>query len=162
MVQDEIIYRSGPVGQYRYHISKELADKAVVRPRERIGVPAEKDIVASCKSKSAIYRFDQLLKNAACQIVSCPSCVRPPHPPRMSHLHSNFIAHHETKSAGQISQVFVSNIARRISPLQDAVDLNVATEQEKKKLIEWKHYRVALSRIETKEGADINWPKLPE
>lgn len=62
MVQDEIIYRSGPVGQYRYHISKELADKAVVKPKEPIAIPIKKDIVASCKSKSLVYRFDKLLQ----------------------------------------------------------------------------------------------------
>lgn len=63
----------------------------------------------------------------------------------------------ERKKAIQLEKA-----SKEIAPLQDAVDLHIATEQEKKKLMEWKHYRVALSRIETKEGADISWPELPE
>ncbi|HGE8281708.1 TPA: tail fiber assembly protein [Serratia marcescens] len=63
----------------------------------------------------------------------------------------------ERKKALQLEKA-----SKEIAPLQDAVDLNVATEQEQKKLIEWKHYRVALSRIDTSERADIVWPELPE
>ncbi|RDL25966.1 tail fiber assembly protein [Serratia fonticola] len=63
----------------------------------------------------------------------------------------------ERKKALQLEKA-----SKEIAPLQDAVDLNVATEQEQKKLIEWKHYRVALSRIDTSEDADIVWPELPE
>lgn len=62
MIQNEIIYRSGPMGKYRYHISKELADNAIVKPRESTTISVKKDIVASCKLKSFVYKFDQLLR----------------------------------------------------------------------------------------------------
>lgn len=68
----------------------------------------------------------------------------------------------QINAAERIKSVQLEKASKEIAPLQDAVDLNVATEQEKKKLIEWKYYRVALSRIETKEGANISWPELPE
>ncbi|EHN8827165.1 tail fiber assembly protein [Enterobacter bugandensis] len=45
-----------------------------------------------------------------------------------------------------------------IATLQDAVDLNMATDEETANLLEWKKYRVILSRV------DINtpvWPRLP-
>ncbi|MEG6225692.1 tail fiber assembly protein [Enterobacter hormaechei] len=45
-----------------------------------------------------------------------------------------------------------------IATLQDAVDLNMATDEETANLLEWKKYRVLLSRV------DINtpvWPPLP-
>ena len=45
-----------------------------------------------------------------------------------------------------------------IATLQDAVDLNMATDEETANLLEWKRYRVLLSRV------DINspvWPPLP-
>ncbi|MEP8487761.1 tail fiber assembly protein [Enterobacter asburiae] len=45
-----------------------------------------------------------------------------------------------------------------IATLQDAVDLNMATDEETANLLEWKKYRVLLSRV------DINtpvWPRLP-
>lgn len=44
-----------------------------------------------------------------------------------------------------------------ISPLQDAIDLDMATESEKQKLIEWKKYRVLLSRTNYNEP----WPDKP-
>lgn len=50
-----------------------------------------------------------------------------------------------------------------IAPLQDAVELEEATEAEAALLKEWKRYRVALSRVPEQEGYpnDIGWPALP-
>ncbi|WP_265693734.1 tail fiber assembly protein [Providencia rustigianii] len=49
-----------------------------------------------------------------------------------------------------------------IEPLQDAVDLDIATGEEIKKLKAWKTYRVQLNRVDTSLAADINFPKKPE
>ncbi|WP_286913298.1 MULTISPECIES: tail fiber assembly protein [unclassified Pseudomonas] len=50
-----------------------------------------------------------------------------------------------------------------IAPLQDAVDLEEATDAEIARLKEWKHYRVALNRLPEKSGypVEIDWPALP-
>lgn len=50
-----------------------------------------------------------------------------------------------------------------IAPLQDAVELDEATEAEAMLLIEWKRYRVALSRLPEQEGypTEIDWPAPP-
>ncbi|CAI3806596.1 hypothetical protein GLGCALEP_04266 [Pseudomonas sp. MM221] len=50
-----------------------------------------------------------------------------------------------------------------IAPLQDAVELDEATEAEAALLKEWKRYRVALSRLPEQEGypSDIDWPAPP-
>ncbi|MGB5954969.1 tail fiber assembly protein [Pseudomonas sp.] len=50
-----------------------------------------------------------------------------------------------------------------IAPLQDAVELEEATEAEAALLKEWKRYRVALSRLSEQEGYpnEIDWPALP-
>ncbi|WP_334473502.1 tail fiber assembly protein [Arsenophonus sp. PmNCSU2021_1] len=48
-----------------------------------------------------------------------------------------------------------------IAPLQDAIDLDMATEEEKKRLIVWKRYRVLVNRIETSTTQEITWPKPP-
>ncbi|WP_330508084.1 tail fiber assembly protein [Pseudomonas putida] len=50
-----------------------------------------------------------------------------------------------------------------IAPLQDAVELEEATEAEATLLIEWKRYRVALSRLPEQEGYpnEIDWPAPP-
>ncbi|MEA5673240.1 tail fiber assembly protein [Pseudomonas sp. MH2] len=50
-----------------------------------------------------------------------------------------------------------------IAPLQDAVDLDEATEAEAALLKEWKRYRIALNRLPDQAGypATIDWPAPP-
>lgn len=50
---------------------------------------------------------------------------------------------------------------RKINPLQDAVDLEMATEEEEASLKVWKKYRVLLNRIDTSKAPDITWPEQP-
>lgn len=51
---------------------------------------------------------------------------------------------------------------RTIAPLQDAVDISIATEEEISRLAVWKRYRVALSRIEVSKAPVIEWPVRPK
>lgn len=51
---------------------------------------------------------------------------------------------------------------RTIAPLQDAVDISIATNEEIARLAEWKKYRVMLSRLDTSTAPDIEWPVRPE
>lgn len=48
-----------------------------------------------------------------------------------------------------------------INPLQDAVDLDMATDEEKAELTAWRKYRVLLTRVDTSTAPDINWPQAP-
>ena len=50
-----------------------------------------------------------------------------------------------------------------ITPLQDAVDVDDATDEETALLTLWKKYRVALNRLPDQEGypATISWPAPP-
>ncbi|MFV3314135.1 tail fiber assembly protein [Pseudomonas sp. NY15374] len=50
-----------------------------------------------------------------------------------------------------------------IAPLQDAVDLEEATEAETALLKEWKRYRVTLNRLPDQAGypTGIDWPISP-
>ncbi|WP_242487481.1 MULTISPECIES: tail fiber assembly protein [unclassified Pseudomonas] len=54
--------------------------------------------------------------------------------------------------------------ALRVAPLQDAVDIGNATEEESARLLQWKSYRIDLMRIEQQEGfpAAIDWPLSPD
>lgn len=45
-----------------------------------------------------------------------------------------------------------------IAPLQDAVDLDMATDEEKQQLTDWRKYRVLLSRIDDSKPV---WPDQP-
>lgn len=79
----------------------------------------------------------------------------------------------EQKAANLLEQQrleAVGEIARRraqadqaIAPLQDAVDLDEATEAEAALLKDWKRYRVALNRLPDQPGypAEIDWPAPP-
>ena len=51
----------------------------------------------------------------------------------------------------------------KIAPLQDAVDLDMATDEEVAELKEWKKYRVQLNRIEQQAGFpdSVVWPIFP-
>lgn len=51
---------------------------------------------------------------------------------------------------------------RTIVPLQDAVDIGIATDAEIARLAEWKRYRVELSRIVISKAPDIKWPVRPK
>lgn len=48
-----------------------------------------------------------------------------------------------------------------IVPLQDAVDIGIATDDESARLLAWKKYRVLLNRIDTSIAPDIEWPTTP-
>jgi len=51
---------------------------------------------------------------------------------------------------------------KTMAPLQDAVDISIATDMEIARLAAWKRYRVELSRIDTGKAPDIEWPFRPE
>ena len=48
-----------------------------------------------------------------------------------------------------------------IAPLQDAVDLGDATDEEVSLLKVWKSYRVALNRLDLSDAPNVNWPTKP-
>ncbi|MET4878659.1 tail fiber assembly protein [Morganella morganii] len=58
-------------------------------------------------------------------------------------------------------QLRISEAAVTIAPLQDAVDLDMATPKEEALLKEWKKYRVMLNRVDTSTAPDIIWPIKP-
>lgn len=49
-----------------------------------------------------------------------------------------------------------------IAPLQDAAELEIATDDELKRYAEWRKYRVRLSRVDVSSAPDIAWPAAPE
>ncbi|MFS7385152.1 tail fiber assembly protein [Rahnella inusitata] len=56
----------------------------------------------------------------------------------------------------------LSQAAAAIAPLQDAVDVDDATDDELASLKAWKQYRVALNRLDLAAAPDIDWPAVPE
>lgn len=64
--------------------------------------------------------------------------------------------------AEQQKQSLLVEANNAIAPLQDAVDLDMATDEEKAQLTAWKKYRVLLNRVDTSTAPDIDWPQKPE
>ena len=67
-------------------------------------------------------------------------------------------------SAANVQRDFLLvEAALRIAPLQDAVDLGLATVEETASLALWKQYRVAVNRVSEQPAFpfSIDWPALP-
>ena len=64
--------------------------------------------------------------------------------------------------AAQQKNTLLSQAAAAIAPLQDAVDVDDATDEELASLKAWKKYRVALNRLDLSAAPDIDWPAVPE
>ncbi|EMQ1490800.1 tail fiber assembly protein [Enterobacter kobei] len=65
------------------------------------------------------------------------------------------------EKAESLKAQLLSVAAQAIAPLQDAVDLSMATDDEMASLSAWKKYRVLLNRINTSEPDEIEWPESP-
>ena len=60
-----------------------------------------------------------------------------------------------------LKSTLMNEASQRISVLQDAVDLEMATDNETKLLPLWKKYRVLLSRINADISSAVTWPDKP-
>ncbi|ERT14811.1 tail fiber assembly protein [Photorhabdus temperata] len=56
---------------------------------------------------------------------------------------------------------FLSLANEKITPLSDAVELDMATNEEAQLLKEWKKYRIMLNRVDTSKTPEIDWPISP-
>lgn len=70
----------------------------------------------------------------------------------------------ERRSAEFIKRQRMDEAARIMAPLEDAIELDIATDAEKVALLAWKKYRVLLNRVDisTAPGGDIEWPQQPD
>lgn len=57
--------------------------------------------------------------------------------------------------------ILMAEAGQNIAVLQDAVDLEMATDEEVAALLLWKKYRVLLSRVNAETSDDIAWPEKP-
>ena len=55
----------------------------------------------------------------------------------------------------------ISEATTQISYLQDAVDTNIATNEEVELLAQWKKYRALVNRIDIEQTPNIDWPEQP-
>ncbi|EID2652972.1 tail fiber assembly protein [Escherichia coli] len=67
----------------------------------------------------------------------------------------------EIASANTTKAALIKSASEQIEPLQDAVDLDMATDEEKARFNEWRKYRVLLTRVDTSTAPAITWPEAP-
>ncbi|WP_313471694.1 tail fiber assembly protein [Atlantibacter hermannii] len=78
-------------------------------------------------------------------------------PPVAPPSHAQLVA-----AAEQEKQYRLTVANNQIAPLQDAVDLDMATEQEAADLLAWKKYRIQVNRVSTENAPEIEWPDKPQ
>ena len=81
-----------------------------------------------------------------------PVLTDPPEPTQVE-----LVAQAEDKRTALMEEANASIIL-----LQDAADLDIATDEEMESLRAWKRYRVLLNRVDTSKVPDIEWPDKPE
>ncbi|EHU9797130.1 tail fiber assembly protein [Escherichia coli] len=64
------------------------------------------------------------------------------------------------ESVSAMKQRLIDEATLNISILQDAIDMEMATDDEKASLSSWKKYRVLLNRVDA-SGKNISWPSMP-
>ncbi|EAX5653092.1 tail fiber assembly protein [Salmonella enterica] len=64
----------------------------------------------------------------------------------------------QLRQAEETKSRLLQMASEKIAPLQDAVDLGLATDDEKAQLDEWKKYRVLVNRVDT---SNPDWPDVP-
>ena len=68
---------------------------------------------------------------------------------------------YEVNQASTKKNQLLAEATTQISYLQDAVDSQIANEQEAQLLVEWKKYRVLVNRINIEQAPNIEWPENP-
>ena len=69
---------------------------------------------------------------------------------------------YEVNQASIKKNQFLAEAASQLSYLQDAVDSQIASEQEAQLLVEWKKYRVLVNRIDIELAPNIEWSNQPK
>ncbi|EKK0132440.1 tail fiber assembly protein [Salmonella enterica] len=64
----------------------------------------------------------------------------------------------QLRQAEETKSRLLQMASEKIAPLQDAVDLGLATDDEKAQLDEWKKYRVLVNRVDISKP---DWPEQP-
>ncbi len=64
----------------------------------------------------------------------------------------------QLRQAEETKSRLLQMASEKIAPLQDAVELDIATSEERAQLNEWKKYRVLVNRMDT---AAPDWPERP-
>lgn len=66
------------------------------------------------------------------------------------------------KITQKLKAELLADASQHIAILQDIIDYDTPTDDEKYQLVAWKKYRIDLSRIRPENAPKITWPSKPE
>lgn len=69
---------------------------------------------------------------------------------------------HQINEAKQKQATLLQQANYTISLLQDSVDLEMATDETRESLLEWRKYRVLLTHTDLNQAPDVKWPEVPK
>lgn len=69
---------------------------------------------------------------------------------------------YEVNQASAKKNQLITEATTEISCLQDAIDTDIATNEEAELFAEWKKYRALVNRIDIEQAPNIDWPKRPK
>ncbi|KAA1194869.1 tail fiber assembly protein [Photorhabdus heterorhabditis] len=69
---------------------------------------------------------------------------------------------HQINEAKQQQATLLQQANDTIELIQDSVDLEIATDADKEALLEWRKYRVLLTRVDVNQAPNVEWPEMPE
>lgn len=156
-------YKNKKTGEVFAYDDKQLSQVARLIELESLLEDAEKNHIESSSSEYQLLKaeynaippgfFDIRENINVTQKMTAKEVDAHINPPKSKEQH---IAEAEVKK-----QSLLVEATKEIAPLQDAIDLDIATDEESALLKEWKKYRVLLNRIDTSLASDIEFPEKP-
>lgn len=119
--------------------------------KENVIVSASKDITMLVPFNLSVYEVDD--KNVSDEIGNGKWMYVNGAVVERTYSESEIIEQNKVQKAS-----LLQHAAEAIAPLQDAVDLDMATEAEKQLLADWKIYRVLVNRVDCSKPV---WPEMP-
>ena len=138
--------------KYFSNTDKSFYLEETVRTYEEQGIPVPSDLMAISDAEYETFMVSPDRKAPQYNVESeCMEWVDIDPPTREEAI----------ENAEALKAQLLSVAAQAIAPLQDAVDLSMATEEEMASLSAWKRYRVLLNRVDTLSLIHISEPTRP-
>lgn len=157
--EDETLYLKSEDGQDWYDVREKLS-------AEKLKIAYQADGVIRQQSYNAVELFPENLSIAEVSKKSIPDDF----PERLDgnwifdgkKITPRVIPKSELIAQAEETRAqLMAEANQKITPLQDAADLGIATDIELAQLKAWKTYRVLLSRVDVSTAPDIAWPEVP-
>lgn len=158
--EDEALYLKSEDGQDWYDVREKLS-------AEKLKIAYQADGVIRQQSYNAVELFPENLSVAEVSKKSIPEDF----PERLDgnwifdgkKITPRIIPKSELIAQAEETRAqLMAEANQKITPLQDAADLVIATDIELVQLKAWKTYRVLLSRVDVSTAPDIAWPEVPD